>query len=169
MARHRKERRKVMKAMIMSPEKLKRALAIKDLTDPQNGVHAINLLVERIRNRLSQKEGWPSPDLRRSASPISSVANDFDRLYFPPDSPARSPVYTRYIDKTRILRTHTTAIIPDILVEISQKGLVDYVVLCPGICYRRDVTDKKHTGGTTPNGHLENQERRAETSTPCSY
>lgn len=135
-----------MKAMAMSPEKVKRALAIKDLTDPQNGVHAINLLIERIRIRLSQKEGWPTPDLKRSASPISSVANDFDRLYFPIDSPSRSPVYTRYIDETRILRTHTTAMIPDLLVGMEQKGLTDYAVLCPGICYRRDVTDKRHTG-----------------------
>ena len=132
--------------MVMSPEKVKRALAIKDLTDPQNGVHAINLLIERIRTRLSQKKGWPTPDLRRSISPISSVANDFDGLYFPIDSPSRSSVYTRYIDETRILRTHTTAMIPDLLAEMKQSGLTDYSVLCPGICYRRDVVDKRHTG-----------------------
>lgn len=135
-----------MKTIVMSPEKVKRALVIKDLTDPQNGVHAINLLIEKIRTRLSQKEGWPPPDLRRSTSPISSVANDFDRLYFPINSPSRSPVYTRYIDKTKILRTHTTAMIPDLLIEMKQKSLTDYSVLCPGICYRRDVTDKRHTG-----------------------
>lgn len=135
-----------MKTIVMSSEKVKRALAIKDLTDPQNGVHAINLLIEKIRTRLSQKEGWPPPDLRRSTSSISSVANDFDRLYFPIDSPSRSPVYTRYIDKTKILRTHTTAMIPDLLMEMKQKGLKDYSVLCPGICYRRDITDKRHTG-----------------------
>lgn len=135
-----------MKTMAMSPEKVKGALAIKDLTDPQNGIHAINLLIERIRIRLSQKAGWPPPDLKRSASPISSVANDFDRLYFSIDSPSRSPVYTRYIDENRILRTHTTAMIPDLLVEMKQRGLTDYSVLCPGICYRRDVTDKRHTG-----------------------
>jgi phenylalanyl-tRNA synthetase alpha chain len=135
-----------MKAMTMSPEKVKQALAIKDLTDPQNGIHAINLLIERIRTSLSQKEGWSTPDLRRSASPISSVTNDFDRLYFPADSPSRSLVYTRYIDETKILRTHTTAMIPDLLTEMKQKGLTDYSVLCPGICYRRDVTDKRHSG-----------------------
>lgn len=135
-----------MKTMVMSPEKVKGALAIKDLTDSQNGIHAINLLIERIRIHLSQKAGWPSPDLKRSASPISSVANDFDRLYFPIDSLSRSPVYTRYIDENRILRTHTTAIIPDLLVEMKKKSLTDYSVLCPGICYRRDVTNKRHIG-----------------------
>jgi len=81
-----------------------------------------------------------------SASPISSVANDFDKLYFPADSPSRSLIYTRYIDSARILRTHTTAMIPDLLVEMKQKDLTDYSVLCPGICYRRDVVDRRHIG-----------------------
>jgi len=146
MTRHRKERRKVVKTTVMSAEKVEQALAIKDLTDPKNSIHAINLLIERIRTRLSQKEGWPPVDLRRSTSPISSVANDFDRLYFPIDSPSRSSVFTRYIDETKMLRTHTTAMIPDLLVEMKQNGLTDYSVLCPGICYRRDVTDKRHIG-----------------------
>jgi len=135
-----------MKIMTMSPEKAKQALSIKDLTDPKNGIHAINLVVEKIRESLSKKEGWTTPEIRRNESPISSVTNDFDRLYFPPDSPARSPVYTRYITDEIILRTHTTAMIPDLLVEMKKKGLIDYSVLCPGICYRRDVVDKKHTG-----------------------
>lgn len=135
-----------MKAMLMSPEKVKQSLAISDLTDPKNGVHAINLAVERIKSCLSGIQGWPIPDLRRSDSPISSVANDFDRLYFPMDSLSRSPVYTRYITETAMLRTHTTAMIPNILAEMKKNGLSDYAVLCPGICYRRDVVDKRHTG-----------------------
>lgn len=130
----------------MNSEKAEQALAIKDLTDPKNGVHAINLVVEKIRQHLSGQEGWPTPEIRRKDTPISSVTNDFDRLYFPPDSPARSSVYTRYITEEIILRTHTTAMIPDLLVEMKQKGLTDYSVLCPGICYRRDVIDKKHAG-----------------------
>lgn len=135
-----------MKIMTMSPEKVKQALAIKDLTDSKNGVHAINLVIGRIRKSLSKKEEWHVPEIRRSDSPISSVTNDFDRLYFPPDSPARSPVYTRYITDEMILRTHTTAMIPDLLIEMEKKSLTNYSVLCPGICYRRDVVDKKHTG-----------------------
>ena len=135
-----------MKLIVMSSEKIKQALAIKDLTDPKNGVHAINLIIERIREALSQKEGWSTPEIRRSDSSISSVTNDFDRLYLPPDSPSRSSVYTRYITEEIILRTHTTAMIPGLLVEMKHKGLTDYMVLCPGICYRRDVIDRKHTG-----------------------
>lgn len=74
-----------MKAITMTPEKVEQALAIKDLTDPKNGVHAVNLVVERIKKHLSEQEGWPMPEIRRKDTPISSVTNDFDRLYFPPD------------------------------------------------------------------------------------
>ncbi|MFH1780483.1 MAG: hypothetical protein ABH841_00515 [Candidatus Nealsonbacteria bacterium] len=130
----------------MSPEKVEQALAIKDLTDLKNGVHAINLVVEKIKQHLSKQKGWPVPEIRRKDTPISSITNDLDRLYFPPDSPTRSSVYTRYITEEIILRTHTTAMIPDLLIEMKQKSLIDYLVLCPGICYRRDVIDKKHTG-----------------------
>lgn len=139
---------KIMKisAMTMDSEKIEQALAIKDLTNPQNGIHAINLAIEKIKKPLSEKAGWPLLEVRRTDSPVSSVRNDFDRLYFPIDSPARSPVYTRYITEESILRTHTSALIPDILLEIKQKLLTDFAVLCPGICYRRDVIDKKHTG-----------------------
>lgn len=135
----------IMKTDIISKERLDKALGIKDLSDQTNGIHAINLVVNKILNYLIKKDGWPKPETRR-IGPISSVKNDFDRLYFPSDSLNRLPRYTRYIDEKTILRTHTTAMIPDILVEIREKGLTDYSVICPGICYRRDVVDKKHTG-----------------------
>jgi len=55
-------------------------------------------------------------------------------------------VYTRYVSETELLRTHTTSMIPGILSELAQKGLRDEIILCPGICYRRDVVNKTHTG-----------------------
>ena len=36
--------------------------------------------------------------------------------------------------------------IPKVLSELAQEGLEDKIILCPGICYRRDVVDKTHTG-----------------------
>lgn len=134
-----------MKKNTIAEDEIARSLAIKDLSDPANGVHAINLVVSKILDHLNEKKSWPKPEVRRMG-PISSVVNDFDRLYFPADSPTRLPRYTRYLDDKTILRTHTTAMIPDILIEIREKGLTDYAVLCPGICYRRDVVDRKHTG-----------------------
>jgi len=32
------------------------------------------------------------------------------------------------------------------LVERGNLELTDYLVMCPGICYRRDVVDREHTG-----------------------
>lgn len=132
-----------MQKEIMSPERLAASLAIPDLTDPRNGIHAINLVTDKIRHCLSSKVGWPVPEIRRS-SPITSVAKNYDRLRFPIDNPGRSSRYTRYISNDSVLRTHTSEMIPDILDELKEKKVDDYLVMCPGICYRRDVVDKTH-------------------------
>jgi phenylalanyl-tRNA synthetase alpha chain len=110
------------------------------LTSPVNGIHAINLIVYTIADAL-QVSGYPEPTIWRS-HPITTVANNFDKLYFPPDSLSRSPKYTRYLSDGRLLRTHTTAIIPDLLPRL--RG--EHLILHPGICYRRDVVDKRHVG-----------------------
>ena len=37
-----------MKKEYISPERLSSSLAVQDLTDPKNGVHAVNLVVDKI-------------------------------------------------------------------------------------------------------------------------
>jgi phenylalanyl-tRNA synthetase alpha chain len=110
------------------------------LTNPANGIHAINLIVYKIAEAL-QASGYPKPTIWRS-SPITTVANNFDKLYFPSDSLSRSPKYTRYLSDGKLLRTHTTAIMPDLLSKLQGEQLIVH----PGICYRRDVVDKRHVG-----------------------
>jgi phenylalanyl-tRNA synthetase alpha chain len=110
------------------------------LTNPANGIHAINLVVYNIAEAL-QASGYPEPSIWRS-SPMTTVASNFDKLYFPSDSLSRSPKYTRYLSDGRLLRTHTTAIVPEILPNLQGEQLI----LHPGICYRRDVVDKNHVG-----------------------
>ncbi|MER3492669.1 MAG: hypothetical protein C4323_10240 [Mastigocladus sp. ERB_26_2] len=110
------------------------------MTNPANGIHAINLIVYKIAEAL-YKSGYPEPTIWRS-SPITTVADNFDKLYFPSDSLSRSPKYTRYLDDGRLLRTHTTAIMPELLSHLQGEQLI----LHPGICYRRDVVDKSHVG-----------------------
>jgi phenylalanyl-tRNA synthetase alpha chain len=111
------------------------------LTNPVNGIHAINLIVYKIAESL-QASGYPEVTIWRS-HPVTTVANNFDKLYFPPESLSRSHKYTRYLDDGRLLRTHTTAIIPDLLTHII-KG--EQIIVHPGICYRRDVVDFRHVG-----------------------
>ncbi|BAZ41153.1 phenylalanyl-tRNA synthetase alpha chain [Calothrix sp. NIES-4101] len=110
------------------------------MTNPANGIHVINLIVYQIAEVLS-KSGYPEPTIWRS-SPITTVANNFDKLYIPLDSLSRSPKYTRYLNDGRVLRTHTTGIIPEILPYLSG----EHLIMHPGICYRRDVVDKHHVG-----------------------
>lgn len=43
------------------------------------------------------------------------------------------------------MRTHTTCLIPQILSQLKQKP-VHQLLMLPGICYRRDVVDKRHVG-----------------------
>ena len=137
-----------MKKEIMSKEKLAASLAISDLSDPANGIHAVNLMLEKLRLYFVDKTknaGWPMPEIRRS-SPITSIENNFDRLLFPVDNATRSSIYTRYISEDLILRGHTASIIPDILEGLPSRNITDYLVFCPGICYRRDIVDKVHCG-----------------------
>ncbi|WP_414586271.1 hypothetical protein [Scytonema sp. PCC 10023] len=110
------------------------------MTNPAHGIHAINLIVYKIAEDL-QASGYPEPTIWRS-SPITTVANNFDKLYFPSDSLSRSPKYTRYLSDGKLLRTHTTAIMPDLLPKLQGEQLIVH----SGICYRRDVVDKRHVG-----------------------
>jgi phenylalanyl-tRNA synthetase alpha chain len=110
------------------------------LTNPANGIHVINLIVYKIAEVL-QTSGYPQPTIWRSSS-ITTVANNFDKLYFPQESLSRSPKYTRYLSDDKLLRTHTTAIMPELLSHLHGEQLIIH----PGICYRRDVVDKRHVG-----------------------
>lgn len=110
------------------------------MTNPANGIHAINLIVYKIAEVL-QASGYPEPTIWRS-SPITTIANNYDQLYIPRESLSRSAKYTRYLSDGRLLRTHTTVIMPELLPHLQGEQLI----LHPGICYRRDVVDKRHVG-----------------------
>lgn len=134
-----------LKRDIMTNKELIKALSIVDLSDENNGKNALNIAVLKLKEELSKVKGWPTPEIRRS-SPITTLADNYDRLYFPEDNIGRSSTYTRYITEEILLRTHSTAMIPHILKEIAENCVNDYMVMCPGICYRRDVVDRIHTG-----------------------
>jgi len=126
-------------------EVIKKSLELRDLSDPAQGKHAINLMVDLIYQKLEEIPNCSKPEIRRS-NPVTTVADNFDRLYFPSYNLSRSKTYTRYLDEKTLLRTHTTAQIPKILEELSLSQPDDFLVMCPGICFRRDVIDRKHVG-----------------------
>ena len=104
----------------LSIVELRRALAIRDLTDPSQGPHAMQLLLDEIHAAL------PAPIEVHRASPIVSVADNYDRLGYPPGGAARDARYTRYVCDVALLRTQTSAMIPPLL----QRALPAALVTC---------------------------------------
>lgn len=129
-------------AFYLTPEQLTEALTIEDLTLEEHGPNPITLILKNLTEKLAEKFEI-KPEVRRS-SPLVTVQQNFDDLLFPPDSISRSPIYTRYVDSNTLLRTHTSSMIPAILAEKPAQD--DRLLVCPGICFRRDVVDKIHTG-----------------------
>ncbi|WP_290865422.1 hypothetical protein [Hamadaea sp.] len=119
---------------------LERLLAVRDLTDPAAGPHAVQLVAERLEQAVAQT--WCVP-IRRDPGPrIVTVADNYDRLRYRPDDVTRDRRYSHYADDGRMLRSHTTARIPALLRETT----ADVLLSVPGICYRRDVIDRRHVG-----------------------
>jgi phenylalanyl-tRNA synthetase alpha chain len=80
-----------------------------------------------------------------------TVEENYDRLGFGGEVVTRDARYTRYVDDIHMLRSHSSAIVPAALEELASEeanGLApdDVVLVCPGICYRRDSIDWQHTG-----------------------
>jgi phenylalanyl-tRNA synthetase alpha chain len=121
----------------MSVSELQRALALRDLTDPAHGPHAMQLLLDAIHAAL------PAPVRVHRGSPIVSVTDNYDRLNYPPGGAARDARYTRYVCDTAVLRSQMSAMIPPLIDQVTEP---DVVLSCPGLVYRRDVIDRHHVG-----------------------
>lgn len=114
---------------------------IKDLSNPENGKHAINIIVETIKLALSKKYDCDINIIRNS--PIVLASDNYDNLYYPSDTITKSSRYTHWVDNVTMLRTHTTSGIPTLLKQITNENSI---YLLPGIVYRRDVIDRTHVG-----------------------
>jgi phenylalanyl-tRNA synthetase alpha chain len=79
------------------------------------------------------------------ASPVVSVADNYDRLHYPADGAAREARYSRYVCEGALLRTQTSAMVPPLLRALSAAPPQDLALLCPGLVYRRDSIDRLHT------------------------
>jgi phenylalanyl-tRNA synthetase alpha chain len=110
------------------------------LTDPNQGRHAINILVTNLILAIERWSALQADIVRRP--PVVPIADNYDRLFYEPDAIARSARYSHYIDDRQMLRTHTTAAIPEQLAATVS----DRLIVCPGLVYRRDVVDRLHVG-----------------------
>jgi phenylalanyl-tRNA synthetase alpha chain len=130
---------------VITQHQLSRALALRDLSDPSAGPHAMQLVAGAISDVLER--AWSAPVLVHRASPVVTIQANYEVLGYPPGAPAREARYTRYLDGRRLLRTHMTAVVPEALRRLVRPGDADDVVVaCPGLVYRRDVVDRLHVG-----------------------
>jgi len=128
----------------LTPEQLEHALALRDLTDPEAGSHAIQMLVDVAVDALARTSQC---DVRRGRGPrVVPLGDNYDRLRYPPEDVTRDARYTRYVDDGHVLRSHASAMIPPGLDRVADNPADDVLLVCPGITYRRDAIDRLHTG-----------------------
>jgi len=129
----------------LSPEQLARDLSLRDLTDPAEGPHAMQHLVLDAVAALSST--WPVL-VRWSPGPrVVPIEDNYDNLLINPAAVSRDARYTRYVDDCLMLRSHSSAMVPPALRALAaMDGTGDYLLVCPGMVYRRDAIDWQHTG-----------------------
>ena len=97
--------------------------------------HPISITRQIIESR------FPSPIYKHHNTlfPVVTVGQNFDSLGFPADHPGRSRTDTYYINKTTVLRTHTSAHQADTFRANESEG---YTISAD--VYRRDAIDRSH-------------------------
>jgi len=132
----------------LTSDQLRRDLSIRDLSDPAEGAHAMQILITQVVDHLSREWGCR---VRWCRGPrIVPVGDNYDRLGYQTEGKPRDSRYTRYVDRSRMLRSHSTAMIPPALRRLAGEGagrpVDDVLLVCPGVVYRRDAIDWQHTG-----------------------
>lgn len=122
----------------------RRAVQVRDLTDPGQGPHALQLLVDALVDSLEQATGARARIHR--ANPVIPIEDNYDRLLYSPDGKARDSRYTRYVSDRLLLRTQTSAMLPGLLEQMAPlEDGQEHLLVCPGIVYRRDQIDRWHS------------------------
>ena len=128
----------------LDPVQLRRDLGMRDLSEPAEGPHAIQILIGQAVEGLSRAWGC---EVRWCRGPrIVPVADNYDRLGYPAEAITRDARYTRYVEAGHMLRSNSSAMIPPALRRLARQPSGDVLLACPGIVYRRDAIDWQHTG-----------------------
>ncbi|GAB3498904.1 PheS-related mystery ligase SrmL [Flexivirga lutea] len=126
----------------LSSAELRAALDLRDLTDPDCGPHALQLMSDDIIRAVTALGAGPVRSVRQS--PLVSIAGNYDALGYDRSDVTRNERYSRYVSPTVMLRSHTSAMLPPTLA--SHDGTSDVVYAAAGLAYRRDAIDRTHTG-----------------------
>ncbi len=133
---------------LLSPHDLEVALELRDLSDPADGPHAMQVLLDDVLAALTG--AWHCAlDVQRRR-PLVSVEDNYDRLGYAVADITRDARYSRYAAETVMLRSHTSAGVPPALRALASARApdaeVDVLLALPGLCYRRDSIDRLHVG-----------------------
>ncbi len=127
----------------LSSAQLQTTLGIRDLSDPREGPHAIQILIDRAVEALSR--AW-SCEVRWCRGPkVVPVADNYDRLGYAADAITREARYTRYVSTGQMLRSHSSAMVPPALRQLARDPGDDVLMVCAGMVYRRDAIDWQHS------------------------
>lgn len=128
----------------LSVTQLVDALSLRDLSDPAQGHHAMQLVVAEIEQALDSLYQCPLQQVH--ANPLVSVQDNYDALGYPKDGPARESRYSRYLSEGWMLRTQTSSLVPAWLRSWHDKTPRRLGLLSAGLVYRRDSIDRLHCG-----------------------
>lgn len=128
----------------LTKEQLEKDLNIRDLSDENQGRHAMQLIMKEVLDALASYWGCPVTIYREN--PIVSVEDNYDRLGIDKESVLRSEVYTRYVDDNHVLRTMASTMVPRGLQSIKNDINPNRLLACVGLVYRRDQIDRIHSG-----------------------
>lgn len=132
-----------MKIRKINIEQLRYALNLRDLSNPDDGLHAMQSLLQSILDSLAK--AWSCQVKIWRESPIVSIEDNYDRLNYPKDGASRNARYTRYVCDNALLRTQASAMVPNAMQEISNNMPSDILIALPGLTYRRDCVDRIHS------------------------
>jgi phenylalanyl-tRNA synthetase alpha chain len=131
---------------VLTSAQLARDLAITDLSDPAEGPpHAIQLVAELAVSALASAWGCEARWCRGPR--VVTIADNYDHLGYLASAVTREARYTRYVDDRRLLRSHSSAMVPPALrlLAADPDPPDDVLLVCPGIVYRRDAIDWQHS------------------------
>ncbi|RNI24637.1 hypothetical protein [Flexivirga caeni] len=126
----------------LTPDALRIALDLRDLTDPAAGPHAMQSLTDGIVQASAQLRDSQVRQVRHS--PLVAVSANYDALGYGIADITRNERYSRYVSPTVMLRSHTSAMLPPLLA--THDGADNVLYAAAGLAYRRDSIDRTHTG-----------------------
>ncbi|KAJ3073333.1 hypothetical protein HK102_006027 [Quaeritorhiza haematococci] len=101
--------------------------------------HPLGILKRFIESHFNKTYPASTFSVFDSLDPVVTVQQNFDELLFPPDHPGRALTDTYYVNRSSVLRTHTSAHQGEVLRTKASKGY-----LLTADVYRRDEINCSH-------------------------